>query len=64
MAARPAANPNEVKSDISQVYVASKLAKNTTDSLSILADYSVWDITAGKFLQPGKDYQPQDLFRT
>lgn len=61
---RPSGNANTTQSDITQITANSKLAKSTSDSLSIYSDYSVWDLTAGRYLQAGKDYNPGDMFRS
>lgn len=41
----------------------SKVAQSTSDRLEIYADFAVWDTVQNRFLQPGVDFNPGDLFR-
>ena len=41
----------------------SKVAQSTADRLEIYADFAVWDTVQNRYLQPGVDYNPGDLFR-
>ena len=41
----------------------SKVAQSTSDKLEIYADFGVWDTVQNRFLQPGVDFNPGDLFR-
>jgi hypothetical protein len=40
-----------------------KLAASVSNAVQVLADYSVWDTVANKYLVEGKDYSGKDLFR-
>lgn len=41
----------------------SKVAQSTSDRLEIYADFAVWDTVENRYLRPGTDYNPGDLFR-
>ncbi len=56
---------DETVSELSRLEVKGEclVSADQANALQIFADMAVWDTVAGKYLQPNKDYQPQDLFR-
>lgn len=56
--------PNNVNlSKSTDASTSSKVAQGTSDRLEIYADFAVWDTVQNRYLQPGTDFNPGDLFR-